>query len=169
VATDWVGFVGPGIRQLGQTGAVWADHTDLRPTILRSLGLRDDYTHDGRVITELLDSRALPQSLRAHGDQQTLERLAAVYKQINAPFGALGGAAVDVSSAALRGDDATYDRLESALSELTADRDVVATAMRQVLESAAFDGQRVDEQQAKNLIGQGEQLLARARSLAEQP
>jgi hypothetical protein len=164
VAATWVGFVGPGIRHLGQTGAVWADHTDLRPTILTTLGLRDDYSHDGRVLTEILHPRALPKSLRAHG--RTLERLGAVYKQLNAPFGALGAAAIDVSTTALRGDDATYQRLERALSDLTADRDAVAAAMLQVLEGAAFDGRRVSEQQVKRLIRAGEELLGRARRLA---
>ncbi len=164
VATSWVGFVGPGIRHLGETGAVWADHTDLRPTILTSLGLLDDYAHDGRVLTEILSSSALPLGLRAHG--QTLERLGAVYKQVNAPFGTLGSAVIDVSTAALTGDDTTYDRLESALSDLTADRDAVATAMRQVLEAAAFGGQPLNEQQAKSLIRQGEELIQRAQQLA---
>jgi hypothetical protein len=163
IATTWAGFVGPGFRRLGQTGRIWSDHTDLRPTMLSSLGLRDDYTHDGRVITELFHPRALPPSLRANAD--TVRRLGAVYKQINAPFGALGGATIEVSTAALLGDDATYQRLERALERLTADRDAVAVAIRRLLEAAAFDGRRVDERHAERLIRQGEKLLERARKL----
>jgi len=40
------------------------------------------------VITEILDAKAVPQSLRAH--RATLERLGAAYKQINAPLGRFG-------------------------------------------------------------------------------
>jgi hypothetical protein len=32
----------------------WVDETDIRPTILHLLGLRDDYQSDGRVITRIL-------------------------------------------------------------------------------------------------------------------
>jgi hypothetical protein len=163
IATTWVGFAGPAFRQLGQTGRIWSDHTDLRPTMLSSLGLRDDYTHDGRVITELFHPGALPPSLRANAD--TVRRLGAVYKQINAPFGALGGATIEISTAALLGDDTTYQRLERALERLTADRDAVAAAIRQLLEAAAFDGRQVDERHAQRLIRQGEKLLERARKL----
>ena len=159
IATTWVGFAGPGFRQLGQTGSVWSDHTDLRPTMLSSLGLRDDYAHDGRVITDLFDPGALPPSLRTNGN--TLRRLGEVYKQVNAPFGAVGGATIDASTAALLGDDATYQRLEGTLEQLTAERDAVAAAMRQLLEAAAFDGRPVDERQAERLITRGEQLIER--------
>ena len=33
----------------------WVDETDIRPTIMYLTGLRDDYEHDGRVITQILD------------------------------------------------------------------------------------------------------------------
>ena len=34
----WLGLVGPGVRNLGQTSRIWADHTDVRPTMLALLG-----------------------------------------------------------------------------------------------------------------------------------
>ena len=39
----------------------WVDETDIRPTIMYLTGLRDDYEHDGRVITQILSdpNRAL--------------------------------------------------------------------------------------------------------------
>lgn len=42
------------------TRGTW-DETDVRPTLLHLVGLRDDYVHDGRVISEILanPSRAL--------------------------------------------------------------------------------------------------------------
>ena len=30
------------------------DETDIRPTLMYLTGLRDDYEHDGRVITQIL-------------------------------------------------------------------------------------------------------------------
>ena len=105
IATTWVGFAGPGVRRLGDNGAIWMDHTDLRPTILTLAGLSDDYVHDGRVLIQFLTVKALPRSLRAH--TETLRRLGAVYKQVMAPFGKVGMAGIDVSTRALEGDDAT--------------------------------------------------------------
>jgi hypothetical protein len=165
VATTWVGFVGPGVRQLGETGQIWSDHTDLRPTMMSLLGLRDDYVHDGRVLVDLLEARAVPQSLRAH--RETIERLGQVYKQINAPFGQFGLAAIATSTTAIKGSSTTYASLESQLETLTTDRDTVAASMRDALAAASFDGQSLDEQQAKSLIRQGETLLQRANTLAE--
>ena len=83
--------------------ATWVDHTDLRPTILTLSGLSDDYRHDGRVITEILDAKAIPQSLRAH--RQTLERLGAAYKQINAPLGRFGLDVIKINDTAVRATD----------------------------------------------------------------
>ena len=38
--------------------------------------------------------------------------------------------------------------------------------MRAMLENAAFNGQAIDEQQAKSLIAQGEALLSQVEDLA---
>jgi arylsulfatase A-like enzyme len=62
----WLGLAGPGIQKLGITDQIWSDHTDIRPTMLTLLGLRDDYTHDGRALFELANPTALPQALRYH-------------------------------------------------------------------------------------------------------
>jgi len=37
----------------GTTGN-WVDETDIRPTLMYLTGLKDDYEHDGRVITKVL-------------------------------------------------------------------------------------------------------------------
>jgi hypothetical protein len=84
IATNWLGLVGPGVRNLGDDDT-WMDHTDLRPTMLALLGLHDTYVHDGRVLIDQLYDWAVPQSLIAH--RETLRRLGAAYKQLNAPFG----------------------------------------------------------------------------------
>jgi hypothetical protein len=164
VATTWVGFVGPGVRQLGENGQIWADHTDLRPTMMSLLGLEDDYLHDGRVLINVLDANAVPVSVLAH--RETLRRLGSVYKQINAPFGRVGMDAIAVSTAAIKGDDSVYMELEGQLEALTVDRDALAARMRDALEAAAFGGQPLNNREAKTMIAAGNALIDRADALA---
>ncbi len=168
IIRTWLGLVGPGVHRDGIDDETWSDHTDVRPTVLSLVGLNDDYVHDGRVLTEIINRSALPQSLKAH--RETLEELGRIYKQINAPVGALGLASLQASTRALAsgsvGDDSTYTQLESQLQALTTDRDAVALQMKVVLDAAAFGGQSINERQARHLIEQGEQLLERAQHLA---
>jgi hypothetical protein len=166
VATTWVGVVGPGVRHLGETDAIWSDHTDFRPTMLRLLGLEDDYVSDGRVLTEMVKAGSLPLSLQANG--ATFRRLAGFYKQINAPFGTVGLNVIDVSTAALNGDDATYAHLEDELAALNTDRDALAAQMTGVLNGAAFDDQFINVAKAKRLIRAAKALIARAQALADE-
>jgi hypothetical protein len=160
----WAGVVGPGVQHRNDD-TTWADHTDLRPTILALTNLSDDYSHDGRVLTEILDARALPQSLRAH--VETLERLGAAYKQINAPVGRLGLDVIEINDAAVRStDESRYAQLSAQLQQLGADRNALAQRMRMLLEQAAFGGTPVNEQEAKSLIAQAGALLDRADAMA---
>src|SRR5918911_714774 len=55
IASTWIGMVGPGVADNGTDTTTWSDHVDLRPTILDLVGLRDDYAHDGRLLTPALD------------------------------------------------------------------------------------------------------------------
>ena len=50
INTTWLGLAGPGVRKLGQVDRPWADHTDIRPTLLLVLGLKDGYATDGRPL-----------------------------------------------------------------------------------------------------------------------
>src|SRR6266540_1330165 len=160
----WAGFVGPGVQHRGDD-ATWVDHTDLRPTILTLSGLSDDYSNDGRVITEILDAKAVPQSLRAH--RETLERLGAAYKQINAPLGRFGLDVIRISDTAVRStNQARYAQLSGELQQLGDERNTSAARMRTLLEQAAFGGASIDEQAAKGLIAQADALLARADAIA---
>jgi hypothetical protein len=46
------------------------------------------------------------------------------------------------------------------------DRDALAAQMRDMLEAAAFAGQPINEEQAKKLIKEGEELIKHAEDLA---
>jgi hypothetical protein len=159
ITHTWLGMAGPGVRHLGPTGDLFTDHTDIRPTIISLAGLTDDYAHDGRVVFEVLNDAAVPASLRAHRD--TLSRLAAAYKEINAPRGTLGRKTLTgISTRALTGDEATYAALEAHIVDITNRRNDIAGQMIAMLEAAAFTGQPIDEQKAKQLIDQANDLLA---------
>jgi hypothetical protein len=125
------------------------------------LGLKDDYAHDGRLLFEALEDKAVPQSLLR--SRETLTNLAEVYKQINAPVGKLGLASLRISTNALESgsasDDSTYTSLENQLISLTTQRDALAGQMSKLLEAAAFNGQAINVQQAQQLIAQGTALL----------
>ena len=111
INTNYVGFVGPGVKQLGLDGPTasqgpssagansgqivvsdqhlpgpWVDETDIRPTLMYLTGLRDDYEHDGRVITQILASpnRAL--------SDPAVTALGECYKQLNSSVGQFGAA-----------------------------------------------------------------------------
>jgi hypothetical protein len=168
IAQTWLGIVGPGVRNLGQDNTTWTDHTDWRPTILNLVGLDDSYVHDGRVVVESLFSWALPQSLRAHTAK--VQELGAIYKQLNAPFGAFSSAILTTSTRALESggptDDTTYTSLENQIASLTSARDAVASNIRSTLDNAAFNNQPLDNQQAKAYIDQAQTLIEEANALA---
>jgi hypothetical protein len=166
IASTWVGMVGPGVKnEPDYTG--WTDHTDVRPTMLTLLGLKDDYQTDGRAVVEPLFDWAVPQTLRAH--RETLLRLGAVYKQLTASFGTF---AMDTLKASTRGlasgsstDDSTYTQVEGAIQSLTARRDALMARIRTGLNDAEFSGQALDEQQAKGWIDEAQALLNQAAAL----
>ncbi len=162
IRTTWIGWVGPGIEKEGQTDKVWTDHTDIRPTMLSLLGLKDDYVSDGRVVTEFLKGDAGPKH------EKQLEDLGALYKQLNASFGQFSANTLCASTGALASNtagDATYANTEAELQSLGNQRDALANDIRAALWNAEFNGQKIDENQAKDWIKQGEGYLAQAAAL----
>src|SRR5262249_33656558 len=139
INVTWLGMVGPGVRRLGQTGALWTDHADVRPTILALLGLRDDYVHQGRVLAPALDPWAQPGERAGHGE--AVEELGRAYKQLNAPVGALALASLRISTKSLGSGDASFDgtfgELSGYLQSLTERRDALAARIEHVLDEAA--------------------------------
>lgn len=160
IATVWLGLAGPGVLHRGENDTLWMDHTDVRPTMLSLLGLKDDYQHDGRVLIEVLNNLRLVPSLATSGPGFTA--LAELYKQINAPFGIFGNttliglATPGISST----NDLVYQDNEDTIATLTAQRNALAAQIRTMLENTEFGGKPFNFFQAANLIHQSETLLA---------
>jgi hypothetical protein len=160
IDTNYLGLVGPGVRHLGLDGSPanqgpnsagprsgqitvpdahtkgpWVDETDIRPTIMYLTGLRDDYEHDGRVITQVL---AHPNSaLSGRG----VTSLGVCYKQLNSSVGEFGTYTLQAATKAIESKspgDVTYLRTDGTLSGLDRARDQLAGLIKGELEAAAF-------------------------------
>jgi hypothetical protein len=165
IASTWVGYVGQGVDQSGIDSTTWSDHTDVRPTMLNLVGLKDDYVHDGRVISEITQGYALPKAAK---QSTSFISLAQIYKQLNAPFGAFAMATLKASTKALASNDAgdaTYNNIEGQIQSLTSQRDALAAQMIGLLDGAEFNGQAFTSAQAQSLIAQGQDLLNQANAL----
>jgi hypothetical protein len=160
IDTNYVGFAGPGVKNLGVDGpqpadgpnsagpdsgqvtipgshttGTWVDETDIRPTIIYLAGLRDDYEHDGRVITQILSD---PNNALS---QPGVAQLGACYKQLNSSVGEFGTDTLIASTAALESNssgDKTYLHVEHTLGVLDVARDTLAIQVKGELEDAAF-------------------------------
>lgn len=166
IVTTWLGMVGPGVDQIGIDSTTWSDHTDIRPTILTLLGLKDDYSHDGRVLAEDLTGYARPFALRKSFG--SFVKLAQIYKQIDACVGQLGLETLAVSTRALESNapgDSTYTNLENQLISVTNQRDALAAQMIALLEATEFGNQTLSNAQVQPLIAQGQALLNQVNSL----
>jgi hypothetical protein len=160
-----VGFVGPGFANNGIDSTTWTDHVNVRPTMMTLLGLKDDYRHDGRVLTEALDKHAIPQTLFEH--RNTTNELGTIYEQLNAPFGQFGMNTLVASTRAVASsDDSVYNSIESSIQDLTNQRDALALKIEIALDGAAFDNKQIKEKDAKDWIAQAKSLLNQAAALA---
>jgi len=172
IVRSWFGMAGPGVKRLGRNGSVFSDHTDLRPTMLAILGLKDDYMHDGRVLVEKLDGRRLPLALASFDRERDGEldagyiALARTYKQLNAPLGALGTDSLKFATRSIRADDGTYSRYLAVLGDLLAQRDALAEEIKKFLHLIAFEHAPVQHGDAGRLLERAEALLEKTRRLA---
>ena len=169
IARTFIAMAGPGVKKLGVTEPhdFFTDHVDVRPTMMALLGLKDDYQQDGRVVLEMLDGNALPQSLHAHHD--TLLELGKIYKEIDAPFGKLAKDTLAISTYAITSTstgDEVFNTLENKIAGWTAERDELAAQMNAMLQGAEFQGAAIDERAAQDAIEDGEQLLDKANDCA---
>ena len=166
IAATWLGMVGPGVRRNGDDDT-WADHADVRPTMLDLVGLKDTYVHDGRVLVDQLQTWAVPPTLREEGN--FVRQLGEVYKQLNAPFGAFAVNILAASTKAIKSgspaDDSTYTTLEGEIESLTGQRDALASQIRAALNAAAAGEAALNEDQAKAWINQAKSLIDQAAAL----
>jgi hypothetical protein len=164
ITRTWMGIVGPGVNHFGRDDRVFSDHTDLRPTMIALAGLKDDYTHDGRVLIEVLDDRKLPRSLR--GSENSVE-LAQVYKQLNAPLGSVGLNSLRFANRSILSDDAVYSQFLATIADITAQRDAAAAEIKLVLDAAAFDNKPIQEPQGGQLARRARAIIDRVADLAQ--
>jgi hypothetical protein len=175
IARTWLGFVGPGVRHLGATHAIWTDHTDVRPTMLSLLRLRDDYRHDGRVILEILrhpgshgpSLGGAPSASVAHrrhpASLAQVNRLGRAYKQLTAPFGRLAKASLRLSTVGITSgsaaDDSHYAAVEAQLMRFTNRRDALAHRISRLLDGFEFRGTAISRGEAMRLTHQARALI----------
>lgn len=167
ITNTWLAMVGPGIDDEGVDSRTFSDHTDVRPTMLTLLGLKDDYSHDGRALVEKFDGWAQPSAVRKSDNFVALAR---ALKQITAPVGPLGLASIHASTVALASgnaqDDSTYTNIENQLATFTAQRDALVAQILPLLEGAELDGTPIPERAANSLIHQANDLLSRVQAFA---
>ncbi len=157
---------GPGVDQAGLDSTTWSDHTDIRPTTLALLGLKDDYQHEGRVLAEKLTGWAQPSAVKKSASFVALTQ---ALKQINAPVGPLALASLHASTVAMQSNtlnDATYNNIESQLDSYRMQRDTLAAQILSALEAAEFSGTPIPDATANNLIQQAQSLLSSVETYA---
>jgi hypothetical protein len=167
ITTTWLGMVGPGIDDEGLDKKTFSDHTDVRPTMLTLLGLKDDYSHDGRALVEKFDGWARPSAVK---QSDNFVALARALKQITAPVGPLGLASLHASTVALESgnaqDDSTYTSIENQLASFTAQRDALVAQILPLLEAAEMNGTSIPDSVAHSLIYQASNLLSSVQAYA---
>ena len=165
ITRTWFAMVGPGVQRLGRHDAVFSDHTDVRPTMLALLGLKDSYVHDGRVLSEWMARTALPSGIRQ--GQENFVELAEVYKQLNAPLGELGRASMVYANRSITDVDTAYARYLSKVSDITNRRNGLASDIKTALDAAAFGNRPVDERSEDGLGHRARALIDQVKDLAE--
>jgi hypothetical protein len=161
ITNTWLAMVGPGIAAEGVDKKTFSDHTDVRPTMLTLLGLKDDYPHEGRALVEKFVGWAQPSAVKKSAN---FVALAQALKQINAAVGPFGLATLHASTVAMESgssdDDSAYTSIENQLSSYAAQRDALVAQILPLLEAAELDGTPIPDSTAHNLIQQSQNLLS---------
>ncbi len=163
IDTTFLGLVGPGVQDKGVDNATWSSHADIQPTMVSLLGLHDDYTPDGRVLTEVLN-RPTP---------SYITQLGTLYSQLDSPVGEFAASTLQASTEALASDtpgDRFYTSTENKLVALGQARDALVKQIQQILDgyscvqrSAAY---AVNEPAVVSVSAEANSLLAQAAQLA---
>src|SRR5262249_32086834 len=142
------------------------DHTDVRPTLMALLGLKDDYVHDGRVVAEWIREGALPDGIS--DARENFIELATAFKQLNAPKGELGRASLVWSNRSVTSDDKTYALYLRGIADVTEDRDEPAAKIKPVLDNGASHNKPVEEGAEDGLGRRARQMIDQVKDLADQ-
>jgi len=153
------------VKHLGVTGKMWTDHSDIRPTILALAGLKDDYAHQGIPIAGVING------LGEEGKGSALQRLAALYKQINAPVGQLSLDSIQFATRATlstSAGDETYIKADAKIAGWAARRDALAAKMIVLLDSTAPSSSNSEngKSDSQNLAVQAQGLLDEVHAAA---
>ena len=163
INTTFLGLVGPGVRGTGVDNATWSSHADIQPTMMSLLGLHDDYTPDGRVLTEVLD----------HSAPAYIAELGEAYSQLDSPVGAFAASTLQASTKALASNtpnDEFYTNTENKLASLGKARDALVAQIQQILEGYSSFGHSafaVSPQAAVTASAEANNLLTQAAQLAQ--
>jgi hypothetical protein len=167
ITNTWFAMAGPGVDAAGVDNTTWSDHTDVRPTTLTLLGLKDDYSHEGRALVEKFSDYAQPSGVKKSAN---FVALAQALKQINAAVGPFGLATLHASTVAIESgnaqDDSNYTSIESQLTSFGSQRDALVAQIQPLLEAAEFDGTRISDSTAQSLIQQANDLLSNVQAYA---
>jgi hypothetical protein len=167
ITNTWLAMVGPGVDAAGVDTTTWSDHTDVRPTTLTLLGLKDDYSHEGRALVEKFSAYAQPSGVTKSAN---FVALAQALKQINAAVGPFGLATLHASTVAMKGgsdqDDSNFTSIESQLTSYGSQRDALVAQIQPLLEAAEFNGTPIPNSTAQSLIQQAQDLLKSVQDYA---
>ena len=119
----WLGIVGAGVRP-GKLTAAFTDHPDIVATARYALGIAAAPDQDGVPILPALAKASSPELLAARE----------AYKQLTAPFGALGTAILKLSTAGVRGGADARAKADARIADLVTRRDALAAELRPPLE-----------------------------------
>ena len=165
INVTWLGLVGPHVKKVGVTNRLWTDHADVRPTVLALTGLRDDYAHQGRPITEIFNGEGQD----SNGGNGNVKQLANIYKQIEAPVGQLSLDSVRFATRAVLSTstgDQTYINADATIAGWTTRRNALAAKMIVLLDTTAPRSGDWDDGNVRDLIRQATSLLAEVHSAA---
>jgi hypothetical protein len=152
VTSLWASFVGPGVPA-GHTSRQWVDSTGLLPTIQL---LVTGHIQPG------LDGVAMNSAVA--GPASRLAALTGVYEALNAPDGAFGQAALEISTTAALHPEARTSLMDG-LAALDSQRAPVAAALHHLI-TTGDQGEAIPARQAAQLILQAGRLLAGIQRLA---
>jgi hypothetical protein len=123
--------------------------------------LADDYSDDGRAISQIMTSGGTPPAIA--GDTSDYDALSAAYKQLDAPFGQFGRDSLQVSTKAAASSspgDGVYQAWDSQLAACQALRTPLVSQINSMLNSAAFNPAfTIDPLVAQSLTAQANQLV----------